>query len=158
MDLHDLLRPHLGERLAAVVADAPRDLSLQGPAALQPFVLRAAAESSTVLAVTSTAREADDLAADLGVLMGPEAVAVYPAWETLPHERLSPRSDTVGKRLAVLRRLAHPGTDAANGPLQVVVAPHDRACIVSERTRACARWRRTRRSDCSAQVSNGFAY
>ena len=121
MDLHDLLRPHLGERLAAVVADAPRDLSLQGPAALQPFVLRAAAESSTVLAVTSTAREADDLAADLGVLMGPEAVAVYPAWETLPHERLSPRSDTVGRRLAVLRRLVNPGPGAP--PVRVVVAP-----------------------------------
>ena len=34
--------------------------------------------------------------------------ADFPAWETLPHERLSPRSDTVGKRLAVLRRLAPP--------------------------------------------------
>ncbi len=54
---------------------------------------------------------------------GPAEVADYPAWETLPHERLSPRSDTVGRRLAVLRRLAHPGTDASNGPLKVVVAP-----------------------------------
>ena len=26
-------------------------------------------------------------------------MAYYPAWETLPHERLSPRSDTVGRRL-----------------------------------------------------------
>src|SRR5262249_24845587 len=43
----------------------------------------------------------------------------YPSWETLPHERLSPRSDTVGRRLAVLRRLAHP----AGEPLRVVVAP-----------------------------------
>ena len=40
-----------------------------------------------------------------------------------PHERLSPRSDTVGRRLAVLRRLAHPGDDPTNGPLKVVVAP-----------------------------------
>ena len=43
----------------------------------------------------------------------------YPAWETLPHERLSPRSDTVGRRLAVLRRLAHP----EGNPVRVVVAP-----------------------------------
>jgi transcription-repair coupling factor (superfamily II helicase) len=50
-------------------------------------------------------------------------VAYYPAWETLPHERLSPRSDTVGRRLAVLRRLRHPGEDVSNGPLRVVVAP-----------------------------------
>src|SRR6185437_1486196 len=37
----------------------------------------------------------------------------------LPHERLSPRSDTVGRRLAVLRRLAHPD----GRELSVVVAP-----------------------------------
>ncbi len=55
--------------------------------------------------------------------MDPHAVAYYPAWETLPHERLSPRSDTVGRRLAVLRRLAHPGDDVSNGPVKVVVAP-----------------------------------
>src|SRR5699024_6860754 len=29
----------------------------------------------------------------------------YPAWETLPHERLSPRSDTVGARLELLHRI-----------------------------------------------------
>ena len=74
-----------------------------------------------VLAVTATSREADDLAAALGSLLPAEQVAVFPAWETLPHERLSPRSDTVGRRLAVLRRLAHPGR--RHGPLRVVVAP-----------------------------------
>src|SRR4051794_41188719 len=51
--------------------------------------------------------------------MDPALVVEYPAWETLPHERLSPRSDTVGRRLAVLRRLAHPGEH----PVEVVVAP-----------------------------------
>src|ERR671921_428771 len=66
---------------------------------------------------------AEDLVEALGCLLDPEHVAYYPAWETLPHERLSPRSDTVGRRLAVLRRLVHPGTDASNGPLKVVVAP-----------------------------------
>ena len=72
----------------------------------------------TVLAVAATAREAEDLVSALGGLMDPDEVAYYPAWETLPHERLSPRSDTVGRRLAVLRRLRHPGTDASNGPRQ----------------------------------------
>jgi len=37
----------------------------------------------------------------------------------LPHERLSPRADTAGRRLAVLRRLAHPEED---GELKIVVA------------------------------------
>ena len=79
-----------------------------------------AAESGrTVLLVTSTYREAEQLTTELGSLLGEEAVAYYPAWETLPHERLSPRPDTVGRRLAVLRRLH--GEDAVVP--QVVVAP-----------------------------------
>ena len=87
------------------------------------------AQQSTVLAVTATAREGEDLVAQLGELLGPDAVAYFPAWETLPHERLSPRSDTVGRRLAVLRRLVHPtatseeDSETATGPLRVVVAP-----------------------------------
>lgn len=121
MDLHALLSPLLAGSLADVVSQRPRTVTLQGPAALRPFVARAAADASTVLAVTPTAREADELAADLSVLLGDDAVVVYPAWETLPHERLSPRSDTVGRRLAVLRRLAHPGAGAP--PVRVVVAP-----------------------------------
>ncbi|HEY2443419.1 MAG TPA: transcription-repair coupling factor [Streptosporangiaceae bacterium] len=77
-----------------------------------------------MLAVTATQREAEDLAAGLGSLLPPAEVACFPAWETLPHERLSPRSDTVGQRLAVLRRLAHPDPDdAVAGPLSVVVTP-----------------------------------
>src|SRR5690606_29290863 len=60
-----------------------------------------------------------DLAEALRCLLPPDEIAVYPSWETLPHERLSPRSDTVGRRLAVLRRLAHP----EGAPLRVVVAP-----------------------------------
>ena len=77
-----------------------------------------------MLAVTATAREADDLAAALGSFLPADSVACFPGWETLPHERLSPRSDTVGQRIAVLRRLAHPaGPGEPNGPLAVVVAP-----------------------------------
>jgi transcription-repair coupling factor (superfamily II helicase) len=77
-----------------------------------------------VLAVTATGREAEDLTAALTSLLQAQEVACFPAWETLPHERLSPRSDTVGQRLAVLRRLAHPDpADPATGPLRVVVAP-----------------------------------
>jgi transcription-repair coupling factor (superfamily II helicase) len=74
--------------------------------------------------VTSTGREAEDLVAALRCLLPPDEVALYPGWETLPHERLSPRADTVGQRLAVLRRLAHPDPeDATAGKLSVVVAP-----------------------------------
>ncbi|MCZ3387550.1 MAG: transcription-repair coupling factor [Actinomycetia bacterium] len=77
-----------------------------------------------VLVVTATTREADDLVAALGSILDPATVADFPSWETLPHERLSPRSDTVGRRIAVLRRLAHPDSDGSGaGPLSVLVAP-----------------------------------
>jgi transcription-repair coupling factor (superfamily II helicase) len=112
--------------LARAGGPDPGDLDLTGPAALRPFVVAAIAAATErggagrpVLAVTATSREADDLAAAVATLIPPEQVSVFPAWETLPHERLSPRSDTVGRRLAVLCRLAHP--DAT--PVRVVVAP-----------------------------------
>jgi transcription-repair coupling factor (superfamily II helicase) len=76
-----------------------------------------------VLAVTATGREAEDLASALRCFLPADQVVEFPAWETLPHERLSPRSDTVGRRLAVLRRLAHPGPHAGTGRVAVVVAP-----------------------------------
>ncbi len=107
-------------RAAAAVGQPGIDLTAPGPA--RPFVVASLARETQrlILAVTATGREAEDLAAALKCLLPPGRVAEYPAWETLPHERLSPRADTVGRRIAVLRRLAHPGTDE---PLQVVVAP-----------------------------------
>src|SRR5690606_21730149 len=63
-------------------------------------------------------RQAEELTAALRSLLGENLVADFPSWETLPHERLSPRADTVGKRLEVLRRLAQPD----HGGLRVVVA------------------------------------
>ena len=69
----------------------------------------------TVLAVTATDREAEDLGAAAADLLGRDAVAVLPSWETLPHERLSPRPDTVGRRLSIFRRLADPATAPRRG-------------------------------------------
>lgn len=80
------------------------------------------AGAPVVLAVTATGREAEDLTAALCSYLPAESIATFPSWETLPHERLSPRSDTVGRRLSVLRRLTHPETSTA-APLRVVVAP-----------------------------------
>lgn len=122
--------PALAEAVRAA-AGGTHHLDLVGPPSARPFAAAALARSGRpVLAVTATGREAEDLAAALRSLLPPDGVVEYPAWETLPHERLSPRSDTVGRRLAVLRRLAHPempGEDAdadpAAGPVQVVVAP-----------------------------------
>ena len=70
--------------------------------------------------VTATGREADDLTTELKAVLG-EAVALFPSWETLPHERLSPGVETVGARMLVLRRLARPDDEHLGPPLQVVV-------------------------------------
>jgi transcription-repair coupling factor (superfamily II helicase) len=114
------LRPLLVATLASGAVSGDGPASSEGEhAAPAP-----AREGRFVLAVTATAREADDLTAALGAFLPPHTVACFPGWETLPHERLSPRSDTVGQRIAVLRRLAHPGSDTElAGPLKVVVAP-----------------------------------
>ena len=75
----------------------------------------------SVVVVTATGREAEDIAASIPELVPHARVAVFPSWETLPHERLSPSSDTVGRRVAVMRRLAHPDADGSE-PIDVVVA------------------------------------
>jgi transcription-repair coupling factor (superfamily II helicase) len=57
-----------------------------------------------LLAITATSRESEGLAAALACVTDAEIVE-FPAWETLPHERLSPSAETVGKRIDALRKL-----------------------------------------------------
>ncbi|HLS50325.1 MAG TPA: DEAD/DEAH box helicase, partial [Actinomycetaceae bacterium] len=77
-----------------------------------------------LVVVTATGREADETALALRHFLNEDEVAVLPAWETLPHERLSPRSDTVARRIAVFRRLAHPDpAQGRSGRIRVLVMP-----------------------------------
>jgi transcription-repair coupling factor (superfamily II helicase) len=140
--------PQLSTALASPPDLPGGERDLIAPPALRPLIVAALAAGTGgvgagaggdgpgrfVLAVTATAREAEDLTAALCAFLPPDTVASFPGWETLPHERLSPRSDTVGQRIAVLRRLTHPvgpggfgGTgsppDGEPGALRVVVAP-----------------------------------
>jgi len=101
-------------------AGRPEHLAVAAPGAARLFVAAALARTVPLLVVTATGREADDLTAELRAVHG-EAVAMFPSWETLPHERLSPAVDTVGARLLVLRRLARPGDALLGPPLRVVV-------------------------------------
>ncbi|WP_405475138.1 transcription-repair coupling factor [Paenarthrobacter ilicis] len=111
-------------------ADRNSDYQISAPTGMRAVLLAEMADAlaannadaPVVLAVTATGREADDLTAALCSYLPAESVAAFPSWETLPHERLSPRSDTVGRRLSVLRRLTHPESSTA-APLRVVVAP-----------------------------------
>jgi transcription-repair coupling factor (superfamily II helicase) len=113
-----------------LVAAAARALTGEpgGPAASAGVADAGEVAPGPVLTVvTATGREADDLATALRCYLPADDVAVLPAWETLPHERLSPRSDTVARRLAVFRRLAHPQAPRAGhhaaGPVRVLVVP-----------------------------------
>lgn len=115
--------------LSHVVEDAltrrTPTLDLQVAASARPAVAAVLGRSLDgsgrlpVLLVTSTFREAEESVATLKTWLGADAVCYYPSWETLPHERLSPRTDTVGRRMEVLRRLC--GTEGEVP--QVVVAP-----------------------------------
>ncbi|ROS78671.1 transcription-repair coupling factor [Cellulomonas sp. PhB143] len=114
------------------------EVDVVGPAGIRPPLLTAlsgavrtdvAGAGRPLVVVTATGREADELAANVRAYLPDERyddVAVLPSWETLPHERLSPRSDTVAKRIAVFRRLAHPDADPDNtqaGPVRILVMP-----------------------------------
>jgi transcription-repair coupling factor (superfamily II helicase) len=101
-------------------ADRPADLDLVGPAGARLYVASALAQTGLLLVVAATGREADDLTAELRGVFG-DAVALFPSWETLPHERLSPGVDTVGARMMLLRRLAHPDDARLGAPLRIVV-------------------------------------
>ncbi|OBH21143.1 transcription-repair coupling factor [Mycolicibacter sinensis] len=100
--------------------DRPAELKLVGPVAARPFVAAALARNSELLVVTATGHEAEDLTSELRGVYG-DTVALFPSWETLPHERLSPGVDTVGARMLLLRRLARPDDARLGPPLRVVV-------------------------------------
>ena len=79
-----LAEPHLARALSE--AGATTTLEITGPAGLRPFTVAGLARTGrTVLAVTATSREAEDLVAELGSLMKPERIAYFPSWETLKH-------------------------------------------------------------------------
>ncbi|GAA4768009.1 transcription-repair coupling factor [Microbacterium gilvum] len=101
-----------GDALASAAVDA--DLSLVDglDAPLLAALLRrrrAAGHPPVLLAVAPTGRRAESLAAALACVLPEAEVRDFPAWETLPHERLSPSAETVGRRLATLRRIAEGG-------------------------------------------------
>src|SRR5690606_5054043 len=74
---------------------------------------------ASLLIVTPTGRRAESVAAALGCYAADAEILTFPAWETLPHERLSPSPDTVGRRLEALRRIT---TWDGSRPLVVVAS------------------------------------
>ncbi|MCL2595782.1 MAG: transcription-repair coupling factor, partial [Promicromonosporaceae bacterium] len=116
MNLTGIVPALLADPVAAALIEdvgARGVVTTQGPQGVRAPLVVAASRQRPIVVVTATGRRADEFAAAVRAYLPDEqyeSVAVLPAWETLPHERLSPRADTVARRLAVFRRLAHPAT------------------------------------------------
>ncbi len=115
--------------LPALLRDEPALLGVRGrsaavlavPEPARAFVLAglvATTQRRPYLVVVPTTTDAERLAHDLTAFLGPTEVDTFPAWETLPFERVSPGVETMGRRLRALWRLG----DAGRSPA-VVVTP-----------------------------------
>ncbi len=118
--LADLV-PLLAEEAAvrAVVARAPVVAVPYAARALFVAALARGTSRRPVVLAVPTGAEAERLVHDLAPFLGPDAVELFPAWETLPFERVSPSLQTMGRRLRVMWRL-HTGADQLPA---VLVAP-----------------------------------
>jgi len=116
-DLPDLLADEPG--LTAVLGRRDAVLAVPEPArAIVVAGLAARSDRHPLVVAVPTTGEAERLARDLGAYLGPDEVDLFPAWETLPFERVSPAVDTMGSRLRTLWHLQDP----ERAP-RVVVAP-----------------------------------
>ncbi len=97
-------------------------------------VLDARPGAQCLLAIVATGREADAVMESLASVAPHATVLDLPAWETLPHERLSPSAETVGRRIRTLRALRAwadaPDVDASGTPKpDLVVVASVRAAL-----------------------------
>jgi transcription-repair coupling factor (superfamily II helicase) len=89
--------------------DQEREVRIHAPRTVHPLIAGAIADVSRshVVVITANGRQAEDVVRTLATWAPDLRTAYLPSWETLPHERLSPSLDTMGRRIAVLDRLRH---------------------------------------------------
>ena len=95
--------------LAAVAGRSNAVLAV--PEYARPIVLSALARRSQrrpLVVAVPTGTTAGQVYDDLCQFLPGDEVVLFPAWETLPFERISPAVETMGRRLEVLWRLAEP--------------------------------------------------
>jgi transcription-repair coupling factor (superfamily II helicase) len=115
------------ERVAALAdARAP----LVAPEPVRPYLLAALVRhlDRPLLAITARTEEAEHLVRDVHAFLGRAGAEVFPGWEVLPGEPLSPSVETMGRRLDVLARLQR-------GERFVAVATAQAACQLVARPR-----------------------
>ncbi|WP_165067529.1 transcription-repair coupling factor [Marisediminicola senii] len=81
--------------------------------------------------IVATGRDSESLRASLPCMIPTAEIVEFPAWETLPHERLSPSAETVGKRIHALRRMKEwqEGIAAGTTTTDIVVVASVRAAL-----------------------------
>ncbi|HUP74498.1 MAG TPA: transcription-repair coupling factor [Acidimicrobiales bacterium] len=82
------------------------------PEPARAIALAALAETSErrpIVVAVPTSADAERLAHDLAIYVGEDHVDIFPAWETLPFERVSPSVETMGSRLRTLGHLREGG-------------------------------------------------
>lgn len=73
--------------------------------------------------VVLTANNGQELFEELKYLLHQQSVHLFPSWETLPHERLSPQSDTVACRFESLRAILNNRCDVVVVPVRSFIQP-----------------------------------
>ena len=72
--------------------------------------------------ITTTGREAEDLEQELAFLDPTSEILMFPSWETLPHERLSPSAEIVGARFKAIARLTELAKIPANHQVYILIS------------------------------------
>jgi len=85
------------------VLDSPSDSIITSSAAI-PFLIAHQSTHQPMAVVAHSSKRATQLVTEISELV--DGVMEFPAWETLPHERLSPNSDTVAKRIDTLLNIS----------------------------------------------------
>ena len=82
-----------------------------------------AADTSTILLVTTSTRRADEITAEIKNLLTNSVVCHFPPWETLPHERLSPKSDTITERFKTLNAITSGSSKVVVTSIRALLQP-----------------------------------
>ncbi len=111
------------------LAEALRNADFSAPAGIDAPLLaallqrRAAAGlAPALLVITATSREGESVRSSIAPYLPDAETLEFPAWETLPHERLSPSAETVGRRLHALRRMQDWQEAGERHPLIIVAS------------------------------------
>src|SRR5204863_8512849 len=115
--------------LPKLLRDDPALLEVRGrtnaliavPEPARAFTIAGLVETTSrrpYMVAVPTTGDAERLAHDLAAFLGADRVDLFPAWETLPFERVSPSVETMGRRVRTIWRLQDPERTP-----DVVVAP-----------------------------------